>query len=54
MPLRESLDAVTLERWQRERTANALMGIAVRLHTAGLSLRETEAVLQLIGIYRSF
>ncbi|ELY25626.1 integrase [Halogeometricum borinquense DSM 11551] len=27
---------------------------AVRLHTAGLSLRETEAILRLIGVDRSF
>ncbi|MCO8268962.1 IS6 family transposase, partial [Haloferax sp. AB510] len=27
---------------------------AVRLHAAGLSLRETEAILQLLGLERSF
>ena len=37
-----------------EWTANALTGVAVRLHTAGLSPRETEAILHLVGIDHSF
>lgn len=52
--LKQSLDTATLECWQRELTANALTGVAVRLHAAGLSLRETEAILRLIGVGRSF
>ncbi|WP_435362345.1 IS6 family transposase [Haloarchaeobius sp. DFWS5] len=52
--LKQSLDTATLECWQRERTATPVRAFAVRLHAAGLSLRETEAVLRLLGVERSF
>ena len=52
--LKQSLDTATLECWQRERTATPVRAFAVRLHAAGLSLRETEAILRLIGVDRSF
>ncbi len=52
--LKESLDTATLECWQRERTATPVRAFAVRLHAAGLSLRETEAILHLLGVDRSF
>ncbi|MFC6724472.1 IS6 family transposase, partial [Halobium palmae] len=52
--LKESVDTVTLECWQRERTATPVRAFAVRLHAAGLSLRETEAILHLLGVDRSF
>jgi putative transposase len=52
--LKQSLDTATLECWQRERTATPVRAFAVRLHAAGLSLRETEAILRLIGVNRSF
>jgi len=52
--LKESLDTATLECWQRERTATPVRAFAVRLHAAGLSLRETEAILRLLGVDRSF
>ena len=52
--LKESLDTATLECWQRERTATPVRAFAVRLHAAGLSLRETEAILRLLGVERSF
>ncbi len=43
--LKQSLDTAMLECWQRERTATPVRAFAVRLHAAGLSLRETEAIL---------
>jgi putative transposase len=52
--LKVSLDTATLECWQRERTATPVRAFAVRLHAAGLSLRETEAILRLLGVERSF
>jgi putative transposase len=52
--LKETLDTATLECWQRERTATPVRAFAVRLHAAGLSLRETEAILRLLGVERSF
>ncbi len=51
--LRESLDTVNLECWERERTENALTGVAVRLHATGCSLRETQEILRLFGVQRS-
>ena len=52
--LRKSLDTAMLECWQYERTATPIRAFAVRLHIAGLSLRETEAILRLLGVERSF
>jgi len=52
--LRETLDTATLECWQRERTATPVRTFAVRLHAAGLSLRETTAILELLGVKRSY
>jgi putative transposase len=52
--LKQSLDTATLECWQRERTATPVRAFAVRLHAAGLSLRETEAILRPLGVERSF
>ncbi len=51
--LRETLDTANLECWERERTANALTGVAVRLHATGCSLRETQEILRLFGVQRS-
>jgi putative transposase len=51
--LRETLDTATLECWQRERTATPVRAFAVRLHAAGLSLRETTAILELFDVNRS-
>ena len=42
--LRESLDTVNLECWERERTATPVRTLAVRLHATGCSLRETQAI----------
>lgn len=52
--LTESLDTATLECWRRERTAAPLRAFAVRLHAAGLSIRETESILRLLGVEPSF
>ncbi len=41
------------ECWERERTATPARVFAVRLHATGCSLRETQAILRLIGIERS-
>ncbi|AGB39929.1 hypothetical protein Natoc_4234 (plasmid) [Natronococcus occultus SP4] len=43
--LTESYDADLEESWENERTASALTGVAVRLHQAGCSLRETTTIL---------
>src|SRR6056297_1561036 len=51
--LRETLDTATLECWQRERTATPVRAFAVRLHAAGCSLRETAAILGLVGVERT-
>ncbi|UPW01285.1 IS6 family transposase [Halorussus gelatinilyticus] len=51
--LRETLDTATLECWQRERTATPVRAFAVRLHAAGCSLRETAAILELLGVERT-
>jgi len=51
--LRETLDTATLECWQRERTATPVRAFAVRLHAAGCSLRETAAILGLLGVERT-
>ena len=39
--------------WHRERTATPVRAFAVRLHSAGLSLRETVAILDLLDVDRS-
>ncbi|WP_137284563.1 IS6 family transposase [Halorussus salinisoli] len=51
--LREALDTAALECWQRERTATPGRAFAVRLHAAGCSLRETAAILGLLGVERT-
>ena len=51
--LRECLDTATLECWERERTATPVRAFAVRLHATGCSLRETKAILALLGVKRS-
>lgn len=51
--LSEFLAADLEETWERERTANALTGVAVRLHATGCSLRETTSILADLGVERS-
>ena len=52
-PFRETLDTASLECWQWERTATPIRAFAVRLHAAGCSLRETAAILGLLGVERT-
>ena len=51
---KERLDTATLECWQRERMTTHVRAFAVRIHAVGFSLRETETVLRLLGVDRSF
>ncbi len=52
-PFIVALEPNPLECWDDESTASALRALAVRLHSAGLSLRETAAALEQFGVYRS-
>ncbi|WP_135306268.1 IS6 family transposase, partial [Haloarcula amylovorans] len=51
--LKETLETANLECWERERTATPVRAFAVRLHTTGCSLRETQAILSLLGVEHS-
>jgi putative transposase len=51
--LRETLETANLQCWERERTATPVRAFAVRLHATGCSLRETQAILRLLGVERS-
>jgi putative transposase len=51
--LRETLDEDSQDVWKDERTPTPLRRFGVRLHTAGLSIRETVAILELLGVNRS-
>ena len=51
--LDETLEAADTDCWDRERTATPLRAFAVRLHSAGLSLRETMAILDFLDVDRS-
>ena len=52
--LDEALETVDSDCWDRERTATPVRAFAVRLHSAGLSLREkTAAILDLLDVDRS-
>jgi len=44
--LTETLDTTNIECWERERTATPVRVFAVRLHTTGCSLRETQEILR--------
>jgi len=52
--LRENFATDDLECWQRERTPTPVRAFGVRLTAAGLSIRETTAVLRLLGVDRSY
>ncbi|WP_407075668.1 hypothetical protein [Natronococcus wangiae] len=52
-PLTITLDFDPLQRWTEESTASTLRALAVRLHSSGLSLRETAAALEQFGVNRS-
>ena len=51
--LEETLNTASLECWAEESTPTPVRALGVRLHSAGLSLRETAAVLELFGVSRS-
>ncbi|KOX92439.1 IS6 family transposase [Haloarcula rubripromontorii] len=51
--LRETLDVDSQDVWENERTPTPVRCFGVRLHSIGLSVRETSAVLGLLGVERS-
>jgi transposase-like protein len=52
--LRETLDVDCDEVWENERTPTPVRRFAVRLHSMGLSVREVEGVLELLGVDRCY
>ena len=51
--LEQNLETDLEEAWEDERTATPVRAFAVRLHETGCSLRETTAVLSVLGVERS-
>jgi hypothetical protein len=51
--LRETLDEDSQDVWENERTPTLIRRFGVRLHAAGLSIRETVAILEFLGVDRS-
>ena len=51
--LRKTLDMDSQDVWENERTPTPVRCFGVRLHSMGLSVRETSAVLDLLGVERS-
>ncbi|ACV48660.1 transposase [Halomicrobium mukohataei DSM 12286] len=51
--LRETLYEESQDVWENEWTPTSVRQFGVRLHTAGLSIRETVAILELLGVDRS-
>ena len=51
--LTENTETPSNEYWDGESTASALRALAVRLHSTGISLRETAAALESFGVYHS-
>jgi transposase-like protein len=49
----ETLNEDNEDVWENERTPTPVRRFGVRLHTAGLSIRETVAILDLLGVDRS-
>lgn len=53
--LRETLDEDSQDVWENERAPRPpVRRFGVRLHTAGLLIRETVAILDLLGVDRSY
>ena len=52
-PLNETLDEDGQDVWENERTPTPVWRFEVRLHAVGLSIRETVAILDLLGVDRS-
>ena len=51
--LTETVETPSIEYWDDESTASALRALAVRLHSTGISLRETAAALETFDVFRS-
>jgi len=51
--LRETLETDSEDVWENERTPTPVQRFGVRLHSAGLSIRETVAILDLLGVDHS-
>jgi hypothetical protein len=51
--LEETLDENNQDVWENERIPTPVRRFGVRLHSAGLSIRETVAILDLMGVGRS-
>jgi len=51
--LRETSNEDSQDVWENERTPTSVRRFGVRLHTVALSIRETVAILELIGVDRS-
>ncbi len=51
--LRETLEIDSHDVWENERTPTPVRRFGVRLHTAGLSIRETVVILELLVVDRS-
>ena len=51
--LSETFDEGCQGVWANERTPIPILRLGVRFHTAGLSVRETVAILDLLGVDRS-
>ncbi|QGA84515.1 Transposase (plasmid) [Halomicrobium sp. LC1Hm] len=48
--LRETLETDDQDVWENKRTPTPVRRFGVHLHTAGLSIRETVAILELLGV----
>jgi len=51
--LRETLDVEEQDVWENERTPTPVRRFGVRLHSMGLSVRETQTALAWLGVDRS-
>jgi len=51
--LSETVDEDSQDVWENARTPTPVRRFGVRLHAAGLSIRETVAILELLGVDRS-
>ncbi len=52
--LKDRLDVDNQDVWENERTPTPMRCFAVRLHSMGLSVREVEGVLELLGVDRCY
>lgn len=51
--LRKTLDVESQDVWENERIPTHVRRFGVRLHTMGLSVRQTVAILEVLGVDRS-